>query len=142
MTAEEYAYAKRTNSRNYYTQRVTPDSITSLESNQVYVYITRPDDNAPQSPQEQTAMQFGAKPKHTEGQLGQTYAIHFTRSDIHETEMAIKRFVEYARANPKQQFLVTEVGTPDEVNILFKYCIEVENISLPRSIWYSFGIRM
>lgn len=143
MSDSERRENRKYMSRNYYGKRVTPDFVTRLEPNQVFVFGSSPDGSHAGGAARQAVENFGAIVGQGEGMQGQSYAIPIT--DLQE---AIDRFVEYARMNPDKQFLVTEIGcghggfTPMQVAPMFAECIKLENVSLPEIFWNVLGLNM
>lgn len=117
--------------------RVTPEEITTLPEDGVFVFGSKPDGNHAKGAARIAIEKFGATAGKGEGFSGQSYAIPVHR---HRTEImsdAIGRFISFARSNPGLKFLVLPVGCGNaqmNVNVvadMFKAAIEVDNIFLP-----------
>lgn len=129
-----------------YKDRITPDNITKLEDNQIFVFGANTSGRHGKGAAK-TAMKWGAKYGQGEGIQGRTYGIPTKDSSIRNTlglttiARYIDRFIQYAKDNPNFIFLLTEIGcglaglTPKQVAPLFKGAIKVENIYLPKSFW-------
>lgn len=135
------------NSSEYYGERVTPERITSLNENQIYVFGSNSLGRHSHGSAKYAASHFGAVNGQAEGLQGQSYAI-VTTCSLEELRMGVNRFVEFARQNPDKQFLVTKIGcgaagysVPD-IAPLFDACIELENVSLPLEFWSIYGLKM
>lgn len=132
--------------KNRYTLRVSSDNITQLSENEVFVFGSNQAGRHGKGAAH-TALRFGAKHGTAAGIQGNAYGIPTKNSDITRTlklssiAKYVDEFVEYAKANPKRVFLVTEIGcglaglNPKEVAPLFKACKDMENVYLPRSFW-------
>lgn len=123
--------------------RITPDNITSLENNQIFVFGSNEAGRHGKGAAKQ-ALQFGAVYGKGEGLQGNTYAIPTKNPSISKTltldkiKIYVARFIEFAGKRPDLEFLVTEIGCglaglkPKQVAPLFKNALEIENIKLPR----------
>ena len=126
----------------YETIKVTPNNITSLKDNEVFVFGSNLAGRHGKGAAK-TAMNWGAKYGKAEGLQGQTYALPTVNQlvtkklPLHEIEMFVKNFIQFAKDNPDKEFLVTEVGCglagyfPREIAPLFKEAIGIKNIHLP-----------
>ena len=96
---------------------------------------------------EQNEKIFGAIYGQGEGRQGKSYAIPTTEGFV-KLKDAVDTFITYAAAHQNTHFLVTPVGcgvagfTPYDVAPLFKPCIRMENVSLPKSFWDILGLKM
>lgn len=129
-----------------YSKRITPENITKLEPNQVFVFgsntVGRHGKGAAK-----TALKWGAKWGQGDGAMGQTYGIPTKGSnmskalDIRLIYPYVAAFIVWAKHTPEQTFLVTEIGcglagyTPKEIAPLFADAINYSNIHLPKSFW-------
>lgn len=127
--------------------RVTPENITELLYNQVFVFGSNLSGIHGMGAAK-TALNWGAVYGQPEGLQGSTYAIptkdkHISRTlTIEEIKPYVDTFIEFARQHPKLTFLVTEIGCglaglkPDQVKPLFEEAKEFNNIWLPIRFWY------
>ena len=95
-----------------------------------------------------TALGWGAKWGQAKGLQGRTYGIPTKDASIRRTltieeiKPFVDEFIEFAKANEKMTFLVTEIGCglaglkPKEVAPLFKEAVNVFNIHLPSRFWH------
>ena len=126
--------------------RITPENITHLEPNQIFVFgsnkIGRHGKGAAK-----TAMKWGAKYGVGVGLQGQTYGIPTKGHSmsfslpLETIEEHVQDFIGFAKAHPELTFLVTKIGCGlagyDEKDIapLFHGAVDVKNIWLPKSFW-------
>lgn len=117
--------------------RCTPENITSLNSNEVFVFGSKPDGHHLNGAAKYAVEKFGAIEGKAEGIAGQSYAIPVHRHRIEIMEDAISRFIEYARAHKEQTFYVLPIGCGNanmDVSVvanMFKASVELENVCLP-----------
>ncbi len=121
--------------------RYTPDFITWLHPNEIFVFGTnimgRHDWGAALS----AVQMFGAVYGQAEGLQGQSYAIPVPPGGIGAMKPYVDRFIEFAKAHPELIFLVTKIGCGDggfkkqEVAPLFAAARMVPNIILPKKFY-------
>jgi hypothetical protein len=123
--------------------RISPDNITELGPNQIFVFGSNQRGAHGRGAAKQ-ALTWGAKWGKGSGLWGRTYAIPTKNASITKTlslDMIgeyVKEFTEFARKNPNLQFLVTEIGCglaglkPKEVAPLFAEAYSLENVWLPK----------
>ena len=126
--------------------RITPDNITEVADNEVFVFgsntVGRHGKGAAK-----TAMKWGAKYGQGEGLMGRTYGIPTKGHDMRVSlqlkniEMYVVRFGHFADLNPRLTFLVTEIGCglagfkPKDIAPMFTRAAELPNVHLPASFW-------
>lgn len=126
---------------------VTPELITKLEPNQVFVFGSNLH-GIHGSGAAKDALKFGAKHGSGVGYFGQTYAIP-TVSTVHYPNRAsmtleeIRPFVEsflvFAKHHQELQFLVTPIGCGlagfkvKDIAPMFASAVLLQNVSLPKS---------
>lgn len=127
--------------------RVTPDNITRLEPNEIFVFGSNHSGRHGKGAAK-TALGWGAKWGQAEGLQGRTYGIPTKDASIRRTltleeiKPYVDRFIEFAKENPQLRFLVTEIGCglagykPKEIAPLFYQAADVENIYLPQRFWH------
>ena len=131
-------------STNNTENRITPEHITRLANNEVFVFGSNAQGLHYGGAAKVALEKFGAIMGQGHGMQGKSYAIN-TMSGIAEMEKDIKSFCEFAKANPKKLFLVTPIGCgiagyrSEEVAPLFEDCKDLENVSLPSSFWKVLG---
>jgi hypothetical protein len=123
--------------------RVTPENITQLEWNEVFVFGSNQSGRHGKGAAKQ-ALSWGAVWGQAEGPQGKTYGIPTKDRTIRRTlsiqeiKPYVDRFVEYAKQNTNLTFFVTEVGCglaglkPKQVAPLFKRAKNLKNVYLPR----------
>lgn len=126
--------------------RTTPDNITKLEEDQVFVFGSNESGRHGKGAA-RTAMKWGAKYGQAEGLQGKTYGIPTKDKSIRRTlrveeiKPYVDNFIEYAKEHPELDFFVTEIGCglaghkPKDIAPLFKDAMGVENIRLPERFW-------
>lgn len=147
LSKEEMLKQKRGFAESYYENRITPDRITSLQPNEVFVFGSNAQGNHGGGAAAFAMRNFGAVWGQGEGMQGQSYAIP-TMEGIDSLQAAVWRFIDYADCHPNKRFLVTRIGCGiagyrvSEIAPLFKPCIKLENVSLPADFWKVLGLDM
>ena len=142
VKAEELA--KLEISHNNPDSRVTPEIITRLAANEVFVFGSNEHGLHAAGAAKWAVEHFGAVKGQGNGMQGMSYAIPSV-SGLGVMGEYVKQFCEYAIAHPEKRFLVTPIGcgiagfTVEQVAPLFKACREIENVSLPSSFWNIIG---
>lgn len=138
---------KRQFAREYYSERVTPEHVTHLASNEVFVFGSNNQGHHDGGAAAWAMQAFGAVWGQAEGLQGQSYAIP-TTDGIGTLQEAVKRFAEYAAKHPEKKFLVTRIGcgnagySANVVAPLFGECVSLENVSLPYEFWKCLGLHL
>ena len=124
--------------------RITPEKITRLASNEVFVFGSN-EQGLHYGGAAKVALDFfGAIMGQGVGLQGKSYAIP-SMSGLASMGEYVKQFCEFAKAHPEMRFLVTPIGCgiaglqPYEVAPLFDDCKNIENITLPKSFWNVIG---
>ncbi len=144
IAVEEEMPKKRNASANNTGNRVTPEYIDRLASDEIFVFGSNARGMHLGGAARTAVKKFGAIMYQGHGQQGKSYAIN-SMSGIPDMMEDIKLLCEYAKANPQKHFLVTPIGcgiagyTPEEIAPLFKECKNLENVSLPKSFWEIIG---
>ena len=121
--------------------RVTPDFITSLKSNEVFVFGSNLAGMHGGGAARIAHLHFGAVMGNGDGMQGQSYAIPTMQGGVDTIRPYVDKFIAYAKQHPDQHFLVTRIGcgiagfSPDEIAPLFADAASVVNISLPEDFW-------
>ena len=132
--------------------RITPDHVTSLAPDQVFVFGSNLRGIHGAGAARQAWQQFGAQRGVGEGPTGRCYALPTKRTPwekmkLWEVEHSVEMFLAYARQcftyNPVETFLVVEVGcklagfTPEQIAPLFRPPPNglPPNLWLPLSFW-------
>ena len=142
VKAEELA--KLEVSPNNPESRITPDKITRLAANEVFVFGSNEQGLHYGGAAKAAVEHFGAIIGQGNGMQGKSYAIP-SMSGLGVMGEFVKQFCDYAKAHPEKRFLVTPIGcgiagfTVEQVAPLFKACREIDNICLPASFWNVIG---
>jgi hypothetical protein len=118
-------------------KRCTPKNICQLRNRQIFVFGTDKKGSQRQGAAWLAANRFGASVGVTDGLSGRAYALPTQGFSIEQLADAVRRFEEFARANPSFEFLVTPVGCGhagfkiEEVAPLFQDCVGLMNVMLP-----------
>jgi len=138
VEAEELA--KLEASPNNPESRITPDHITRLGANEVFVFGSNEQGLHYGGAAKAALENFGAIMGQGNGLQGKSYAIP-SMGGLGVMGEYVKEFCEFAKAHPEKRFLVTEIGcglagySISEVAPLFEICRNIDNISLPASFW-------
>ena len=138
VEAEELA--KLEASPNNPESRITPDHITRLGTNEVFVFGSNEQGLHYGGAAKAALENFGAIMGQGNGMQGKSYAIP-SMGGLGVMGEYVKEFCEFAKAHPEKRFLVTEIGcglagySISEVAPLFEICRNIDNISLPASFW-------
>lgn len=120
-----------------YQRRFTGEITAPIKKNQVFVFNSYSNGLNKAGTAKAAVVYFGAKPGVGEGPTGQSYAIP-AEIPLEQMGEVVHRFVEYAKAHPELEFLVTPIGVgkvfkrdPNEMASLFAEAVPVVNIILP-----------
>jgi len=126
--------------------RVTPEEITSLAQDQIFVFGSNQSGRHGKGAAK-LALTWGAKWGQATGLQGRTYGIptknHSIRRvlSIDEIGKYVDEFIAFARENPSLTFLVTMIGCglagydPKDIAPLFKEAVNIPNVHLPHKFW-------
>jgi hypothetical protein len=118
-------------------KRVTPERITQLEDNEVFVFGSNLEGAHGGGAALQAWQKFGAIWGQGVGLQGQSYGIPTMQGGVDTIKPYVDEFISFARRHPKLTFLVTRIGcgiagfTNEEISPLFKEAHGIENIVLP-----------
>jgi hypothetical protein len=125
-------------------ERVSAERITDLKENEVFVFGSNTGGRHGAGAAKMAYDRWGAIYGVSQGLQGKSYAIP-TKDDrlntlsIPTISAFVRNFTIFASENPQLKFLVTEIGCglaglrPSEVGPLFKDCLDLENVYLPKS---------
>ena len=119
--------------------RTTPEKITKLESNQIFVFGSNQSGRHGKGAAK-TALGWGAVYGQAEGLQGKTYGIPSKDKSIrrtlriYEIKPYVDRFVEFAKKHPELTFLVTLHSTKSGATFL--ECKDLKNVWLPSRFWH------
>ena len=120
-------------------QRTTPEFITSLEPNEIFVFGSNLKGMHGGGAAYIAYRKFGAIMGQGVGLQGQSYAIPTMQGGVETIRPYVDEFIGFAKQHPELTFLVTRIGcgiagfTDDEISPLFEAAHEVENIVLPQN---------
>ena len=118
-------------------KRVTPERITELGENEVFVFGSNLAGAHGGGAALLAYRKFGAIWGQGVGLQGQSYGIPTMHGGVDAIKPYVDDFIEFAKTRPDLTFLVTRVGcgiagfTNEEISPLFAKAHEVENIVLP-----------
>lgn len=119
-------------------QRITPDYITRLESNEIFVFGSNLAGFHGGGAARIAYQQFGAEWGVGVGSTGQCYAIPTMQGGVETIRPYVDEFIQYAALHPEQIFLVTRIGcgiagfADKQIAPLFVAAREMANVALPK----------
>lgn len=119
--------------------RFTPDFITELKENEIFVFGSNLEGMHGGGAARLAYNKFGALWGQGVGLQGQSYGIPTMHGGVEAIKPYVDEFIEFAKSHPELTFLVTRIGCgiagfrDEEIAPLFKECIEMENVCLPKS---------
>ena len=119
--------------------RFTPDFITELKDNEIFVFGSNLEGMHGGGAARLAYEKFGAIWGQGVGLQGQSYGIPTMHGGVEDIKPYVDEFIEFAKSHPELTFLVTRIGCgiagfrDEEIAPLFKECIEMENVCLPKS---------
>ena len=117
----------------------TPDFITELKENEIFVFGSNLQGLHGGGAARLAYEKFGAIWGQGVGLQGQSYGIPTMHGGVEDIKPYVDEFIEFAKSHPELTFLVTRIGCgiagfrDEEIAPLFKECIEIDNVILPRS---------
>ncbi len=118
-------------------KRTTPEFITSLEPNEIFVFGSNLKGMHGGGAAYIAYRKFGAVMGQGVGLQGQSYAIPTMQGGVETIRPYVDEFIRFAQQHPELTFLVTRIGcgiagfTDDEISPLFAEAHGIENIVLP-----------
>lgn len=118
-------------------KRVTPERITELAENEVFVFGSNLAGAHGGGAALLAYRKFGAIWGQGVGMQGQSYGIPTMHGGVDAIKPYVDEFIEFAKTHPDLTFLVTRVGcgiagfTNEEISPLFAKAHDVDNIVLP-----------
>ena len=116
----------------------TPDKITSLQPNEVFVFGSNLAGMHGGGAARVARKLFGAVMGQGVGLQGQSYAIPTMQGGVETIKPYVDEFITFASEHPELKFYVTRIGcgiagfTTQEIALLFKNALGKPNIVLPR----------
>ena len=117
----------------------TPDFITELKENEIFVFGSNLKGMHGGGAARLAYEKFGAIWGQGVGLQGQSYGIPTMHGGVEYIKPYVDEFIEFAKSHPELTFLVTRIGCgiagfrDEEIAPLFKECIEIDNVILPRT---------
>ena len=124
-------------SNNRYCRDYTPEMITELKANEVFVFGSNLAGAHGGGAALLAYRKFGAIWGQGVGLQGQSYGIPTMQGGVETIRPYVDEFIAFAKEHQELTFLVTRIGcgiagfTDEEISPLFKEAHEVENIVLP-----------
>lgn len=124
-----------------YTHRITPDFITNLEENEIFVFGSNLRGMHGGGAARIAYQHFGAIYGQGVGLQGQSYAIPTMQGGTETIRPYVDEFIQFAKQHPEMTFLVTRIGcgiagfVAEDIAPLFADAVDVENIHLPQDFW-------
>lgn len=124
-----------------FTQRTTPDLISSLKPGEIFVFGSNLRGMHAGGAAYAAYRQFGAVIGQGVGLQGQSYAIPTMQGGPETIQPYVSEFIGFAREHPEVTFLVTRIGCgiagfePSDIAPLFAEAKNVQNIHLPQDFW-------
>ena len=121
-----------------YNREFTPDFITRLEEDEIFVFGSNLRGMHAGGAARVALNNFGAVWGQGVGMQGQCYAIPTMQGGVETIKPYVDEFISYASQHPELKFFVTRIAcgiagfTAQEIAPLFAAAIDVENIILPR----------
>lgn len=123
-----------------YNREYTPDSISELKKNEVFVFGSNPSGFHVGGSAKVAKNKFGAIYGQAEGLQGQSYAIPTFPVKLDTIRDYVEKFIKFAKKEGKElKFFVTQLGcgeagyTPYQIAPLFIEAVGIRNIILPKS---------
>lgn len=120
-----------------YNRKFTPNKITSLENNEIFVFGSNLKGLHGGGAARIAYQKFGAQWGKGVGMQGKCYAIPTMHGGVDVIKPYVDDFIEFALSNKEYTFLVTRIGcgiagfSANEIAPLFAKTINAENILLP-----------
>ncbi len=130
-------FMERRVTKNMEQERTTPERITSLQPNEIFVFGSNLRGMHGGGAAYIAYRKFGAIMGQGVGLQGQSYAIPTMQGGVETIKPYVDEFIEFAKHHQNNTFLVTRIGcgiagfTDEEISPLFEKAHEVGNIILP-----------
>lgn len=122
-------------------KRCTPNCIEHLADDEIFVFGSNLHGMHGGGAARLALQRFGAKMGVGVGIQGHSYGIPTMQGGVETIAPYVDDFIAYAKAHPKQKFLVTRIGCgiagfdPEDIAPLFAAAVDVDNICLPKDFW-------
>ncbi len=120
-------------------KRISPHFINNLKENEIFVFGSNLQGMHGGGAARIAYEKFGAIWGQGVGLQGQSYGIPTMHGGVDAIKPYVDEFIEFAKSHQELKFLVTRIGCgiagfrDEEIAPLFKECIEMENVFLPKS---------
>lgn len=120
-----------------YNRSFTPEHITELQPNEVFVFGSNYEGLHFGGAAFLAFRKFGAKLGKGVGLYGQSYAIPTMQGGVDTIQPYVDEFIAFAKQHPELTFLVTRIGcgiaglTAEEIAPSFAHAMDITNILLP-----------
>jgi hypothetical protein len=121
------------------TQRITPNHISQLAANEVFVFGSNLQGHHYGGAARIANEKFGAIFGQGVGLQGQSYAIPTMQGGVETIRPYVDEFIEFAKQHPELIFYVTRIGCgiagfqDSEIAPLFTAAVGMDNVALPQS---------
>ena len=121
-----------------YNREYTPDRITELKSNEIFVFGSNLAGSHGGGAALLAFRRFGAVWGQGVGLQGQSYGIPTMQGGVETIKPYVDEFIQFAKQHPEYKFFVTRIGCgiagfrDDEIAPLFAEAMDVENVILPK----------
>ena len=132
---------KNYRSMDEFRDRITPDNITTLKANEIFVFGSNLAGMHAGGAARVAVERFGAVMGQGVGLQGQSYAIPTMQGGVETIAPYVDEFIKFAKEHPELTFLVTRIGcgiagfTDEEIAPLFVRAINLPNVHLPKEFW-------
>lgn len=122
-------------------EKYTPENITSLNSDEVFVFGSNLAGNHAGGAARVARELFGAIMGQGVGMQGQSYAIPTMQGGVDTIKPYVDDFIEYAQEHFEKTFYVTRIGCgiagfkDEEIAPLFDVAFDLPNVVLPKTFW-------
>lgn len=120
---------------------ITPNFITSLKENEIFVFGCRRSGRHWEGAAAFALENFGARFGQGDGQQGKSYAIATAGVGLADIKLSVDRFTQYAMEHPELNFLVTRIGCGlggwrvSQIAPMFRDASLLNNVWLPKEFW-------
>ena len=121
-----------------YNREYTPNMISALKENEIFVFGSNLGGMHGGGAARAAYNRFGAVWGQGVGLQGQSYAIPTMQGGVETIKPYVDEFIKFAQAHPELKFLVTRIGCgiagfrDEQIAPLFAAAIDQDNIILPR----------
>ena len=135
----EHRFGNKIAKSNGYHRAYTPDMITSLSDNEIFVFGSNLQGMHGGGAARVAYERFGAVFGQGVGLQGKSYAIPTMQGGVETVKPYVDDFIKFAETHPEYRFLVTRIGCgiagfkDSDIAPLFYAALDIENIILPQT---------